>query len=230
MFSYYGSKSKIARYYPVPKYGTIIEPFAGSARYSLLHWENDVYLYDLSPYVAEVWKYLIQASEKDILGLPDVPSKIHIDNFTQLSQVEKWLIGFEISRAKSKPRKTGHGMNSWSAKKRENIAANLRKIRHWNVSQRSYADIPVNLQATYFVDPPYIETQRRPGNGDRYPHGDNLNYDDLAAWIKTRNGLVIACEGKGADYLPFEFFRLTNAMSNGDTSKFNYEYAYIRDR
>ena len=30
MFSYYGSKSKIAHLYPAPQYDRIIEPFAGS--------------------------------------------------------------------------------------------------------------------------------------------------------------------------------------------------------
>jgi len=34
MFSYYGSKSKIVDYYPPPKHKRIIEPFAGSARYT----------------------------------------------------------------------------------------------------------------------------------------------------------------------------------------------------
>lgn len=35
MFSYYGSKSKIVDLYQPPKFDKIIEPFAGSARYSL---------------------------------------------------------------------------------------------------------------------------------------------------------------------------------------------------
>ena len=35
MFYYYGRKKQIAKYYPEPKYDTIVEPFAGSAAYSL---------------------------------------------------------------------------------------------------------------------------------------------------------------------------------------------------
>ena len=37
MWGYYGSKSKIASMYPKPMYDKIIEPFAGTAQYSLLH-------------------------------------------------------------------------------------------------------------------------------------------------------------------------------------------------
>lgn len=43
MFSYYGSKSKIVNYYPPPKENIIIEPFAGSARYSLKYFDNPIF-------------------------------------------------------------------------------------------------------------------------------------------------------------------------------------------
>src|SRR5689334_624496 len=134
MFSYYGSKSKIAHLYPEPKHGRIIEPFAGSARYSLLHFENEVELYDVSRFVVDVWRYLIEASEKDVLSLPNVPSKVHLDNYKQLSDAERYLIGFHLCRGKAKPRKVGHGQNGW-ARDKQRIAANLYKIRHWKVTQ-----------------------------------------------------------------------------------------------
>ena len=35
MFYYYGRKKQIAKCYPKPNFNTIIEPFAGSAAYSL---------------------------------------------------------------------------------------------------------------------------------------------------------------------------------------------------
>jgi len=70
MFSYYGSKSKIVDYYPPPKHKRIIEPFAGSARYSLKYWQNDVLLVDKYPVIIEVWNYLKNASVNDILKLP----------------------------------------------------------------------------------------------------------------------------------------------------------------
>ncbi|KKK76293.1 hypothetical protein LCGC14_2865080, partial [marine sediment metagenome] len=35
MWPYFGSKQSLVKYYPAPEYSDIIEPFAGSAKYSL---------------------------------------------------------------------------------------------------------------------------------------------------------------------------------------------------
>lgn len=226
MFSYYGSKSKIAHLYPPPKYRLIIEPFAGSARYALQHWENDVWLFDASETVAGVWRYLIEASEQDILSLPEPPSKVHIDDFAPgLSQPEKDLIGFHLCRGKAKPRKTGHGQNGW-ARDKQRIAANLRKIRHWKIFCDSYVAAP-NRYATYFIDPPYQQTMLRPGNSDRYEHW-SIDYKHLSKWIDTRLGQVIVCEGDGADWMPFSLMRSVNANTNNAQVKRLGEYVFIR--
>lgn len=224
MFSYYGSKSKIVHLYPEPIHDTIIEPFAGSARYSLRYFDRVVKLYDKSDYVVEVWKYLIQASVTDILTLPDVPSKVHLDNYKGLSDAERYLIGFHLCRGKAKPRKVGHGQNSW-ARDKQRIADSLWKIRHWKIEKRGYVLIP-NQTATWFVDPPYKNTQERPGNSDRYPEG-NIDYSFLAAWCRARRGQVIVCEGEGADYLPFELLATTNANTNSKIVKKTQELCYI---
>lgn len=225
MFSYYGSKSKLVKLYPEPVNSVIIEPFAGSARYSLEYWERGVMLYDVSHYVVTVWQYLIQASERDILSLPDVPSKVDLNDYKQLSDAERYLIGFNLCRGKAKPRHVGHGQNSWN-KDKIRIANNLYKIRHWTIEQKSYTDIP-NYVATWFIDPPYKNTQERKGNTDRYPHG-GLDYTALAYWIKCRAGQVIACEGEGADYLPFEFLKETTANTNTKSTKRLNEYIYTQ--
>ena len=46
MFYYYGRKKQMAKHYPSPNYDTIIEPFAGSAAYSLFgdNWQKNVIL------------------------------------------------------------------------------------------------------------------------------------------------------------------------------------------
>jgi site-specific DNA-adenine methylase len=224
MFSYYGSKSKLAHLYPEPKHDLIIEPFAGSARYSLLHWERKVILCDLSEFVVEVWRYLIQASERDILSLPEPPSKVHIDEYTQLSNAERWLIGFHLCRGKAKPRKVGHGQNGW-AQDKQRIARDLHKIRHWRIFRHPYQAIP-DVYATWFIDPPYQMTQTRKGNSDRYPHG-GLDYAELAQWIKKRKGHVIACEGEGADYLPFSLLKEVYANTNAREVKKSLELVFF---
>lgn len=230
MFSYYGSKSKIAHLYPAPKYGKIVEPFAGSARYSLLHFENDVILYDLSEYVVEVWKYLIAASEKDILSLPNVQSKRNIEtDFPHLTDAERWLIGFHLCRGKAVPRKVGHGQNGWNRDKLR-IAKNLYKIKHWKIFQRDYLNLPnENERATWFIDPPYQMVNQNPLNSDRYKHS-TLNYYSLANWSQRRQGLVIVCEGAGAEYLPFKLLTVVGTNTNNRTVKTNKELIYILDR
>lgn len=227
MFSYYGSKSKIAKLYRAPKHGKIIEPFAGSARYSLLHFENDVWLYDLSDHVIEVWNYLIQASERDVRSLPDLPSKVSIDTIKSLSPAERYLIGFHLCRGKAKPRKVGHGQNGWP-RDRERIASQLYKIRHWNIRRGSFESIRDRL-ATWFVDPPYKFTQEREGNSDRYEHW-KIDYKNLAKFVRTRTGFVVVCEGDGAAWLPFRHLATTHANTNAATVKQNGEYIWTRGR
>lgn len=59
MFYYYGRKKKLVKVYPSPVYSTIVEPFAGSAAYSL-YWvkDRDVILIEKDLQVYELWKTL----------------------------------------------------------------------------------------------------------------------------------------------------------------------------
>lgn len=45
MFYYYGRKKQLAKLYPKPNYSVIIEPFAGSAAYSLFdeNWKKKLF-------------------------------------------------------------------------------------------------------------------------------------------------------------------------------------------
>ena len=60
-FGYYGGKWRdTPRLYPPPEHNTIVEPFAGSAGYSLRFPRTPrVILYEKDPIVAGVWQYLI---------------------------------------------------------------------------------------------------------------------------------------------------------------------------
>lgn len=224
MFSYYGSKSKIVKLYPPPRFDVIVEPFAGSARYSLHYFEKDVYLYDTSEYVVKVWQYLIAASEKDILSLPDIPSKVSLDDYKQLSEAERYLIGFSLCRGKAKPRKVGHGQNSWNRDKIR-IANSLYKIKHWRVEQKSYSFAPW-ITATHFIDPPYQSINGKE-NSDRYEH-DALDYRTLGVWCSARKGQVIVCENDKATWLPFKHLITVNANTNNSFVKTNAECVYLQ--
>jgi site-specific DNA-adenine methylase len=208
MFSYYGSKTKLIHLYPAPTHDTIIEPFAGAAAYAMQHWQKQVILYDAYPKVAAVWQYLIDASEADILALPDLKPGDKVTDFT-LSDPERWLIGFSINRGSSVPKVTASQRSDGLTYKKY-IRENLHKVKHWKVVSASYEDCP-NQAATWFVDPPYQKA------GKYYYGYTRMDYVKLGAWCKSLQGQVIVCENEGADWLPFEKLTLFHGSTKTQT-------------
>jgi site-specific DNA-adenine methylase len=199
MWSYYGRKTKVIKYYPDPIHDKIIEPFAGTAVYSLWqnNWKKDVLLIDKYDVVIKTWHYLQQAKKEDILSLPDMEYKDKVDDHEQLSQEEKWLIGWNINGGSAQPKKTAMKFNVWNRVKLQ-IADSLHKIKHWDIRQGDYIDLE-NEEATWYIDPPYQF------GGQYYRHSNKkLDYNNIADWCKERNGQVIVCENTKADWLPFE--------------------------
>lgn len=198
MFSYYGSKSKVVGCYPKPKYDKIIEPFAGSARYSLRWYDRDVLLVDKYEIIVRIWKWLQQASKNDILSLPEpkLGETINRDEFDCIEQA--WLMGFLVQQGVNAPRLT---VTKYAEKvirtQKKNIANQLYKIKHWQIQEGDYNDIK-NEEATWFIDPPYQF------GGEWYvKNNKNLDYARLADWCMERKGQAIVCENTKADWLPF---------------------------
>lgn len=214
-FSYYGGKWRIAPKYPSPRYRTIIEPFAGSAGYSLRYPDRDILLVERYDVLYGIWSYLIRASEEEILGLPDVPYGEKISDIPGICQEARWLMGFCVSQAVSTPRQQmskflrvhDNGAGSWNWKRRQRIASQLHAIRHWRVIHGSYEDIEVGNSATWYVDPPY-QVQ-----GKHYKERD-IDYPRLGAWCRALPGQVIVCEGQDADWLPFQHFLDSKKVEN----------------
>ena len=141
MFNYYGSKSKIIHLYPTPKFDKIIEPFAGSARYSLKYWQKDILLIDKYPVIVDVWNYLKNASEKDILGLPKLQKGEDLRNYN-LSNIERNFLGFLVCGGVESPRYKVASFDGVNVPKDlKKIASQLFKIRHWNIKLYSYENI-----------------------------------------------------------------------------------------
>lgn len=90
LFPYYGSKWRLAPRYPEPRHSTIVEPFAGSACYSLNWWWFDVELYDIEP-VASLWRFLIGSNERDILSLPLIDIDDSADDIPGICPEAKYL-------------------------------------------------------------------------------------------------------------------------------------------
>lgn len=213
MWSYYGGKSKVVDYYPPPKHSKIIEPFAGSARYALKWFDRDVLLVDKFDMIVKIWNYLKQASEKDILDLPNMDNR-EVDrvNDYDICDEAKWLIGFSIGRGSPHPRNKPGKYNSWIDDKKR-IAGNLFKIRHWEIIHGSYEDLE-NEEATWFIDPPYQF------GGEHYKHGTkDLDFNKLAEWCKSRNGQVIVCENMKANWLDFKTMIQIQGASQTNTTE-----------
>lgn len=197
MWSYYGSKSKIVQYYPIPKHDLIIEPFAGSARYALRYSDKEVILNDLDENIVKVWEYLIKVKSDEIFNLPELVKGDKLDMFN-LTDSQRRLMSFMVGYSTTGKRNTytGRAARDNEIRRCKNrILANLDKIRHWNIKNTHYETLP-DVEASWYVDPPYQ-------NGGKYYKHNKVDYLRLAEWCKSRKGQVIVCENNFASWLPF---------------------------
>lgn len=220
-FTYYGGKFRSAPHYPVPKKRSIVEPFAGSAGYSLRYPDREITLCDVDGNIVLTWQYLIGVSPNEILSLPDLLPGQSVGDLP-ICQEAKILIGWWLNKGAASPCKTPsswmrsgtHPNSFWGDAVRQRIAGQVEHIRHWQIIQCSYHECS-DRDATWFVDPPYIEA------GRLYRFGSSkIDYDQLGQWCKNRIGQVIVCENEGAEWLPFRPFIETksNPSSRGKAS------------
>lgn len=206
MFSYYGSKKKIIKYYPQPEHDLIIEPFAGAAWYSLEYKDRDIILNEKNPTVYGIWNWLInEASKEELLEYKNFYLGDDISDLP-ISQPHKDFLGFCLNRGSSVPKST---VTKWSCQSKidplwastvafqvERASSLIDDIRHWKVLYGDYSEIEIQ-EATWFVDPPYQH------GGHHYPTS-NINYDELNSWIKELKGQKIVCENNKADWANFQ--------------------------
>ena len=200
-FWFFGSKWRIASVYPKPLHETIIEPFCGSASYSLANYERNIILYDKNPDIAALWEYLIHATPSEILALPDLEPFCDTRSLN-LSHGAAALLGRwgHPGAVGAQPWiVTERGAYKWNSNYhlRERIASQLQYIRHWKITCQSYETLTNQTEATWFIDPPY---QHRPnGYGGNY----KVDYTKLGAWCQMLTGQVIVCEGPKGNWLSF---------------------------
>jgi hypothetical protein len=218
---YYGGKWRAAPRYPTPRYGTIVEPFAGAAGYALRHHTRNVVLIDKYPVVAGIWRYLISVKPEEVMSIPTVD---HVDNLPSwVPQEARWLVGFHMNAATVSPcrqlssgriklREMGRIFEGWTSAVRDRVASQVDHIKHWKIIEGDYTESP-DISATWYVDPPYNNKA-----GSYYVHKD-IDYPMLGEWCKLRRGQVIACENEGASWLPFETFATLKAGINGNGSR-----------
>lgn len=221
-FGFFGGKWRdTPRQYPAPQHNTIVEPFAGSAGYSLRYYWKKVVLCEKDPIIAGVWAYLIKVRPHEILRLPDIGPADCVDELRACPEA-KSLIGLWLNRGVARPRKSPSAWmrdgirpgSFWGERVRNTIALQLEHIRHWRIYNTSYEGCPVRGSATWFIDPPYQKA------GHHYRYGSRqIDYTELSEWCRSRRGLTIVCENRGADWLPFGPLRSTKTTRAGRRSK-----------
>ncbi len=199
MFYYYGRKKRLAPLYPQPEYDIIIEPFAGSAAYSLHgdNWKKRVILVDKNPKTIAVWKYLQRTFSDRILELPNPEQGTKLTDLKDICEEEIWLIGYHTSVGAEQNTNSVSKFSRWKAGQKY-IADNLYKIRHFEIWQGDYQDIAdIELTATWFIDPPYMKY------GKHYSKFQ-IDYSVLRDYCLSRKGQIIVCGSDADNYLEFK--------------------------
>lgn len=224
---YFGGKWRLAPRYPRPHHDTIIEPFAGAAGYSLRYADRNVVLVERYEVVADLWDWLIGASPADVMRIPCVENVDELPSWVPSGA--RALVGFSMSSAVPSPRKSlsagkrkmaamGRRFEGWNEAQRERVASNVDAVSHWKIIHGDWRDAP-DVEATWFVDPPYQEM------GKHYPHGSSaIDYDELGEWCRVREGQTIVCENAGANWLPFDPFVAAKA---GPARRVSHEVVWI---
>lgn len=236
-FSFFGGKWRAARRYPPPKYLRIVEPFAGSAGYSLRYPDREVVLVERDPIIAELWRFLTRVTPEEVRRIPLVEAVDDLPGW--VPEGARSLVGFWLNQASTRPGNvlsagmrrlaSGHygikrNCAGWTETVRERVASQVPTIRHWTILEGEYHQT-LNLQATWFVDPPYIGGRSM---GRNYVHGcSGIDYVRLATWCRERWGQVIACEAEGATWLPFEPL---GTMKAGPRSSGSPEVVWVHER
>jgi site-specific DNA-adenine methylase len=227
-FSFFGGKWRATKHYPFPRYKTIIEPFAGSAGYSVHYHDRQVILVEIDPKIASTWRYLIRVKSSEILSLPDIADWQNVNDLS-ICEEAKFLIGWWLNAGMTTPcnypsawMRSKKSTSFWGQRIRERIATQVDLIRHWKLIEGDYREAP-DIRATWFIDPPYEIA------GKCYKF-HNIDYSTLSNFCKSRDGDVIVCENEGADWLPFKKFRNIQGSPTKYGAKVSKEVIWFRRR
>jgi site-specific DNA-adenine methylase len=212
VFYYYGGKRRLARFYPPPKYDVVVEPFAGSAAYALHHLDgtrrprpvDHVILVEKDPRVCKTWKRLL-VMEPDDLTNYSIPS---VGERTSDFLLMTAACSNRIARTETMI--VTERMPVVVRRMFRQIASVLPHVKgRVEIIEGDYTEAP-DIEATWFIDPPYHVDGRAQSRGMGYAEGCNsyaLDYEALGKWCRARRGQKIVCEQAGAHWLPFEHLR-----------------------
>jgi hypothetical protein len=221
VFYYYGSKHRLARLYPKPIHNVVVEPFAGAAGYGIYHLVRHnierVVLVEKDPRVCTLWRRILSMTPADLraLTIPRPGEVTHDFLFMTAATSNGIARSHKMTVTERQPKEIRRMLRR--------IGLLLPVVRDRIVLiEGDYQDAP-EIEATWFVDPPYQVRPVAPGNpktgspqGMGYAAGcdaASLDYDALADWCRTRKGQVIAVEQSSATWLPFSFQALSQDSS-----------------
>lgn len=222
-FAYYGAKHGLARRYPPPAFGVIVEPFAGSAAYSVHHAASvdRVVLVERDPAVVALWRRVKALTHVELDEIDALLDRSRDDRTLRTDDpLLGGLAGSSTLHAtlSGATRQITPRMRSDWPKVRARIERTLPHLHKFELVEGAYVDAP-DIEATWHIDPPYqplvMNSQRTLADqaGNAYRFGaDQIDYAQLGDWCRSRRGLVMVCEQSPAEWLPF--FPLAH-QSNG---------------
>ena len=206
MFYYFGRKGRLAPLYPPPRHDLVIEPFAGSAAYTL-HWRPEhALLIDKDEATVGLWHRLCGMTKAEILAAPGpVVGEMTGDPWHLSAMTSQHCVAGKFRQ-----------ISSWGVRNfdrsRHHAADNVALAVRYAYVEGTYRDAP-DVDACWYIDPPYQ-------NVKGYRHGNKgIDYADLADFCRTRRGQVIVCEQAGADWLPFRPFSSLVSSVNTTTQE-----------
>lgn len=211
-FSYFGSKHGLAPHYPPPAFGTIIEPFAGAAGYSV-YWARPgqrVFLYDKDPKIVALWETLMGATAAQVLSDCEEQLAAGVAKHPFLTMIRG---AGSLRVSGEEEAKVNDWMKVQWGQARRRILGVLPIVQSgkWSIECRPYEDLE-DRRAVWFIDPPYKPYTTKAGT--EYREGAaGIDYDHLAKWCMERTGQVIVCEQQPADWMPFRPFRRQNSQA-----------------
>lgn len=206
MFDYYGSKNILARYYQRPRYPLIVEPFAGSASYSVWHLARNMKLHallmDKDVRVCAAWRWLKEQTPESIRALRTPKEGEVTSNFFEMTTSAS-TASLNCKKMTVSARMARRIPRMWAK-----ISGLLWILPRIEVRWCSYEECE-DLEATWFIDPPYQQTgSGLHGNGyGKDCRAKDLDFARLGEWCLGRKGQVIVTEKEGADWLPFKPIR-----------------------
>lgn len=255
-FPYYGSKYRAAIRYGPPRRDEVVEPFAGSACYSVFYEPPRVRLYDRAEAICSLWDWLIHCSLDDVrriplafrdddewLALPEGPRNLVFFNTAwgraRLGhKLPGWFTHYHRTGEATGPMVNCRAHNpSGEGSRRLAKSNSVHTFRFWNAAVRELvirqkpriAHWSIERKSYAEIDTPEAHYHVDPpysGKPGRAYECNQIDYDHLAEWVRKLPGTVDVCEYEGADWLPFEPLFAGTTMN---TTKKNIEVVWRKN-